>query len=80
MGLVRAKFLPAGLHGAEGSHISIKNLSSFRTGIVKACWPKKLPMADPHAILSLLDTPGCFDPELFVIWKQVSSDEEISCL
>ena len=68
VGIVRSKFLPAGLHGAEGSHISCKNLSSFRTGIVRACWPKKLPMANPHAVLSLLDTPDCCDPELYVIW------------
>ena len=27
VGIVRSKFLPAGLHGAEGSHISCKNLS-----------------------------------------------------
>ena len=26
---VRNKFLPAGLHGAEGSHISVRNLNSF---------------------------------------------------
>ena len=28
---VGAKFLPAGLHGAEGAHISCKNISSFHT-------------------------------------------------
>ena len=39
VGIARAKFLPAGLHGSEGSHVSSKNLSAFRTGIVKACWP-----------------------------------------
>ena len=69
VGFVRAKFLPAGLHGAEGSHISCKNLSSFRTGIVKACWPRKLPMANPHAVLSLLDAPDCCDPEMYFIWN-----------
>ena len=67
---VRANFLPAGLHGAEGSHISCKSLSSFRTGIVKACWPKKLPLANPHAVLSFLDAPDCCDPELFVFWSR----------
>ena len=68
VGIVRTKFLPASLHGAEGSHISCKNLNSFRTGIVSACWPKKLPMANPQAVLSLLDAPDCCDPELYVIW------------
>ena len=70
VGIVRSKFLPAGLHGAEASHISGKNLSSFRTGIVKACWPKKLPMANPQAVLSLLDAPDGNDPELYVIWSR----------
>ena len=63
VGFARSKFLPAGLHGAEGSHISFKNLNSFRTGIVKACWPRKLPMANPQAVLSLLDVP------IAVIWS-----------
>ena len=70
VGIVRAKFLPAGLHGAEGSHISLKKLNSLRTGIVKACWPRKLSMANPQAVLSLLDAPDCCDPELYVIWNR----------
>ena len=48
----------------------VKNLSSFRTGIVKACWPRKLPMANPQAVLILLDAPDCCDPELYVIWSR----------
>ena len=39
----------------------VKNLDSFRTGIVKACWAQTFPMANPHPLLSLLDA-------LFVIW------------
>ena len=70
VGFTRAEFLPAGLHGSEGSHVSSKNLSAFRTGIVKACWPRKLPMANLHAVFSLLDAPDCCDPELFVIWNR----------
>ena len=68
--IIRSKFLPGGLHGSEGSHISSKNICSFRTGIVKACWPRKLPMANPHAVLSFLDAPDCCDPELYVIWSR----------
>ena len=70
VGLVWAKFLLAGLHGAEGARSSCNNLSSFRTGIVKACWPKKLPMANPHAVLRLLDATDCCDPELYVICRR----------
>ena len=28
-----------------------RNLHSIRSGIVRACWPKNLPMAHPHAVL-----------------------------
>ena len=66
--LVRSKYLPARLHGAEGAAISCGSLDSFRTGIVRACWPKKLPMANTHAVLGLWDAPDCCDPALFIIW------------
>ena len=65
---LRSKYLSAGLHGSEGSAISCKNLDSFQTGIVEAYWPKKLPMANSHATLSLLDAPYCCDPDLYIIW------------
>ena len=29
-----------------------RNLHSIRSGIVRACWPKNLPIAHPHAVLS----------------------------
>ena len=47
IGLPRSKYLPAGLHGSEGAAFSSKNIDAFRSGIVKACWPRKLPMANP---------------------------------
>ena len=56
------------LDGAEGADISCKNLKTFRTGIVRACWPEKLLMANHHAVLSLLDAPDCCDLALYVIW------------
>ena len=68
VGIVRSKFLPAGLHGCEGAPISIRKVDSFRTANVRACWPRKLPMANPHAVLSLLDAPEVCDPALYVIW------------
>ena len=68
VGLVRSMFLPAGLHGSEGAAVSKKNLDSFRSGKVRACWPRKLPMANRHAVLSLRDaTEGC-DFDYHVIW------------
>ena len=37
---------------------------------MRACWPKKLPMANPQAVLCLLDAPDFCDPELYVIWNR----------
>ena len=65
-----AKYLPAGLHGSEGPLVSIKNLDSFRSSIVSACRLRKLPMANPHAVLSLLDAPDGCDPAYLVIWRR----------
>ena len=68
VGNARSQFLPAGLHGCEGAPISIKKMDSFRTATVRACWPGKLPMANPHAVLSILDAPDVCDPALYVVW------------
>ena len=63
LGLLAGLILPAGLHGSEGAAISGTSLDAFRTGIVRACWPRKLPMSNPHAVLSLLDAlEGCDQP------------------
>ena len=70
IGFARSKFLPAGLHGCEGAPISIRRLDSFRTATVRACWPRKLPMGNPHAVLSFLDAPDVADPALYVIWNR----------
>ena len=46
----------------------IRHLDAFRTAIVRACWPRKLPMAHPLALLSLLDAPDGCDHAFCVIW------------
>ena len=38
LGLVRGKYLPAGLHAAEASYVSSSSISSFRAAIVRAVW------------------------------------------
>ena len=53
-------------------HLSGKNLNAFRSSVVRACWPRKLPMSTPYAVLSLLDAPEGCDPGYFVIWGGVS--------
>ena len=46
LGLVRGKYLPAGLHASEDSY-----------AVVRAAWSSKMPLANALAILNLLDGP-----------------------
>ena len=65
LGLVKGKYLLAGLHAVEASHVSI-SLASVRAAIGRAVWSSKMPMASASAILSLLDGPSGFDPAFYV--------------
>ena len=55
LGLVRGKYLPAGLHAAEASYVSSSSISAFRAAIVRAVWSSKMPLANVPAILNLLE-------------------------
>ena len=68
LGLVRGKYLPAGLHAAEASCISSSAMSAFRAAIVRAVWSSKMPLANAPAILNLLDGPVGIDPAFQIIW------------
>ena len=68
LGLVRGKYLPAGLHAAEASYISSSSISAFRAAIVRAVWSSKMPLANAPAILNLLDEPVGVDPAFHIIW------------
>ena len=79
LGIVCSKYLLAGLHGCEGSAISVFALSAFRSAVAIAVWSKKLPMTITLALLSLLDGPlagqtqpsksfGVFFDNCVVIW------------
>ena len=51
VGLVRGKYLPAGLHAAEASYVSSSSsISVFRAAIVRAVWSTKMPLANSPAI------------------------------
>ena len=81
LGLVRGKYLAAGLHAAEASYVSSSSMSvPFRAAIVRAVWSSKMPLANAPAILNLLDGPvgneSCFPYCLC----QVSHDAQVSCL
>ena len=62
LGLVRGKYLPAGLHDAEASYVSSSSISAFRAVIVRAVWSTEMPLANSPAILNLLDGPVDVDP------------------
>ena len=68
LGLVRGKYIPAGLHAAEESCVSASLLSAFSAAIVRAVWSSKMPLADTPAVLNLLDGPVGVDPALHIIW------------
>ena len=70
LGLVRGKYLPAGLHAAEASYVSSSSISAFRAAIVRAVWSAKMPLANTPAILNLLDGPFDVDPAFHVIWSR----------
>ena len=62
LGLVRSKYIPAGLHAVEASCVSSSSLSAFRAAIVRAVWSSKMPLASTLAVLCLLDGPEGVDP------------------
>ena len=41
LGLVRGKFIPAGLHAAEASYVSSSSISAFRSAIVRLFGPRR---------------------------------------
>ena len=57
LGLVRCKYIPAGLHAAEASCVSASSLCAFRAAIVRAVLSSKRPLANAPAVLNLLDGP-----------------------
>ena len=54
LGLVRGKYLPAGLHAAEASCVSSSSISAFRAAIVR-CGPLKCLLPTPlPSLISLM--------------------------
>ena len=68
--LLRTMHIPAALHGAEASTVSLDSLRKLRTAFVQSVWSDGLHLADPWAVLSLLDgSVGC-DPGYHVVWSR----------
>ena len=74
LGLVRGKYLPAGLHAAEASYVSSSSISACRAAIVRSVWSSKMPLANGPAILNLLDGPVDVDPAFLCCLVSVSYD------
>ena len=70
LGLVRGKYLPAGLHAAEASYFSSSSISAFGAAVVRAVWSSKMPLASAPALLNLLDGPVGVDPAFHIIWSR----------
>ncbi len=70
LGLIRGKFLPAGLHAAEASYVSSSSISAFRAAIVRSVWSTRMPLANSPAILNLLDGPVDVDPAFYIVWSR----------
>ena len=70
LGLVKGKYLPAGLHAVEASHVAISSLASFRAAMGRAVWSSRMPMACTSAFLSLLDGPSGVDRAYYVVWAR----------
>ena len=70
LGLVRGKYLSAGLHAAEASYVSSSSISPFRAAIVRAVWSSKMPLANAPAILNLLDGPVGVDRAFHIVWSR----------
>ena len=70
LGLVRGKYLLAGLRAAEASYVSSSSISAFRAAIVRAVWSSKMPLANAPAVLNLLDGPVGVDLAFHIIWSR----------
>ena len=62
---LRSMHLPAALHGVEASLVSISGLRRLRTAFGQAA---SLRLANPAAVLTLLDGPVGSDPGFHVVW------------
>ena len=66
--ILRSMHLPGALHGAEASLVSISGLRKLRTAFCQASLSGGLCLANPGAVLSLLDGPDGSDPGFYVVW------------
>ena len=56
--VIRSMFLPGALHGTEASFLADAGLCKLRAAIVRVAWSRRQPLANPGAVLCLLDGPA----------------------
>ena len=66
--VVRSMFIPGALHGIEASFLADAGLRKLRAAIVRVVWSRRQSLANPGAVLSLLDGPTGCDPAFCVVW------------
>ena len=66
--VVRSMFIPGGLHGIEASFLADAGLRKLRAAIVRVVWSRRQFLANPGAVLGLLDGPTGCDPAFCVVW------------
>ena len=52
LGLVRGKYLPAGLHAVEASYVPVSSLTALRAAILRSVWSSKMPLANTPVFLT----------------------------
>ena len=66
--VLRSMFIPGALHGIEASFLAEAGLRKLRAAIVRVVWSRRQSLANPGAVLSLLDGPTVCDPAFCVVW------------
>ena len=70
LGLVRGRYLPAGLHAVVASYVSASSQCAFRAALVRSVWSSKMPLANTLVVLNLLDGLVGVGPALHIVWTK----------
>ena len=65
--ILRTMHTPAALHGVEASHLSLASSKTLRAACAGAVTSGSMPLANPGAVLSLLDGPPGSDPGYHIV-------------